>query len=266
MVGAVRRAGLSLSALVFVLSSACGGGPRGEEARGEVPAAGVPAAADAEVDRHGHGHGHGAGAHGEGEHRHHGGHHRFEDPERWAKEFDGPERLRWQKPDAVIAGLGLAADAVVADIGAGTGTFAVRFARALPQGKVYANDVEAGMVEYLGKRAREEGLANVTPVLGEAGDPRLPAGLNLAFMCDVFHHVEDVAGFFGHVRESLKPGGRLVIVDFKKDAPEDAPGPPAAMRVALAEVIARLEPVGFQVERVDESLLEFQYVVVFKRT
>lgn len=231
-----------------------------------MPAAGVPAAADAEVDRHGHGHGHGAGAHGEGEHRHHGGHHRFEDPERWAKEFDGPERLRWQKPDAVIAGLGLAADAVVADIGAGTGTFAVRFARALPQGKVYANDVEAGMVEYLGKRAREEGLANVTPVLGEAGDPRLPAGLNLAFMCDVFHHVEDVAGFFGHVRESLKPGGRLVIVDFKKDAPEDAPGPPAAMRVALAEVIARLEPVGFQVERVDESLLEFQYVVVFKRT
>lgn len=256
MVSSVRRARLSLPALA--LAFACGGGPRGEEARGEAPAVAAPPAADAEVGGHGHGHGHG--------HRHHGGHHRFEDPERWAKEFDSAERLRWQKPDAVIEGLGLGADAVVADLGAGTGTFTVRFARALPQGKVFANDVEPGMVEYLGKRAREEGLTNVTAVLGEAGDPRLPAGIDLAFMCDVFHHVEDVAGFFGHVRESLKPGGRLVIVDFKKDAPEDAPGPPAAMRVALAEVIARLEPVGFRVERVDEALLEFQYVVVFKRT
>ena len=200
-----------------------------------------------------------------GGHRHGGGHHRFEDPERWAKEFDSPERLAWQKPEAVIAGLGLAPDATIADVGAGTGAFAVRFARALPQGRVYANDVEPRMVEYLGQRAAAEGLSNLTPVLGEAGDPKLPPGLDLVFLCDVFHHIEDLPGFFGHVRTSLKEGGRLAIVDFKEDAPEDAPGPPRAMRVAMADVIARLEPLGFAVEQTDEALLEYQYVVVLRR-
>ena len=79
------------------------------------------------------------------------------------------------------------------------------------------------MVEYLGKRAAEAGLKNLVAVQGAADDPKLPEAVDLAFMCDVFHHVEDVPGFFGRVKGALKGGGRLVIVDFKKDAPDDSP-------------------------------------------
>ncbi|MCA9636154.1 MAG: methyltransferase domain-containing protein [Myxococcales bacterium] len=211
-----------------------------------------------------HGHAHGEGPLG-GSHRHHGGHHRFDDPAKWAKEFDSPERLAWQKPDAVVSGLGLADDAVVADLGAGTGTFAVRLARAVPRGKVLANDVEASMVEYLGQRARDEGLANLVAVQGSADDPSLPEDIDLAFMCDVFHHIEDVPGFFGKVHARLRPDGRLVIVDFKKDAPDDAPGPPAAMRVDHSEVVKRLTDVGFRVVNVDVATLEYQYIVEMRR-
>lgn len=200
-----------------------------------------------------------------GHHRAHGKHHRFDDPEAWAKEFDSAERIAWQRPDAVIAKIAPAKSAVVADLGAGTGAFAVRFAAAVPEGKVIANDVEATMVEYLGKRAAEAGLANLVAVQGTADDPKLPEDVDLAFMCDVFHHIEDVPKFFAAVRERTKAGGRLVIVDFKKDAPDDAPGPPAAMRVASSDVVKALTELGYRVAEVDTTTLEYQYIVTFDR-
>lgn len=200
-----------------------------------------------------------------GDHRHHGGHHRFDDPEAWAAEFDSPERIAWQKPDAVIAKLGLSKSAVVADLGAGTGTFTVRLAAAVPEGKVFANDIEASMVAYVEKRARKEGLGNVIAIRGENDDPRLPEEIDLAFMCDVFHHIGDVPAFFGSVREHLQRDGRLVIVDFKKDAPEDAPGPPKAMRVRSEELVRQLAALGFVVQEVDTTTLEYQYIVIFER-
>ncbi len=225
--------------------------------------------------KHGHGdakHGHGDAKHGHGGVKpnaaHHGGghhkHHRFENAEEWAKQFDSPERAAWQKPDEVVSSLALAPDAAVADLGAGTGYFAERFARAAPSGQVYAQDIEPDMVRYLGERAREAGLTNLKPVLGAADDPALPEAVDLAFMCDVYHHVGDVEGYFQKVAAALKPGGRLAIVDFKKDAPEDAPGPPAAMRVAADVIVEQLAGIGFQLERRDDALLEYQYVLVFK--
>lgn len=257
---------------------ACGQGAGDDAARAAPVASNAAAGHDAEhkgevevrPDEHAHKEGHGEhgehGRHGEhGEHGGHGGHHRFDDPARFAKMFDSEERIAWQKPDAVIAGLGLAEDAVIADIGAGTGTFAVRFAKALPRGKVYANDIEPAMVAHLGERAAAEGLTNVVPVLGTAADPKLPDGLDLAFVCDVFHHIEAPSSFFAHVLKSLKPEGRLVIVDFKKEAPEGSPGPPKAMRLRSEEVIAALSPLGLVVERVDEAMLEFQYLIVLRR-
>src|SRR4026209_2934107 len=87
-------------------------------------------------------------------------HHKFSGAEHWAKVFDDPERDKWQKPHEVITALRLAPDQSVADIGAGTGYFAVRFAHMLPQGRVYAVDVEPDMVKYLGERAKKENLAN----------------------------------------------------------------------------------------------------------
>lgn len=165
----------------------------------------------------------------------------------------------------MIAKLGLSKSAVVTDLGAGTGTFTVRFAAALPEGKVIANDIEASMVAYLDKRARKEGLDNVVAIRGETDDPKLPEDVDLAFMCDVFHHISDVPAFFGRVHERLREDGRLVIVDFKKDAPDDAPGPPKAMRVRSDELVRQLGSLGFVVREVDTTTLEFQYIVIFDR-
>lgn len=220
---------------------------------------------------HGAGHGEAGGHAGHGaepsaEHRGHGHHkhHRFEDAEKWAAQFDAADREAWQRPDAVVAALGLTPAMQVADLGAGTGYFTVRLARAAPQGKVFAEDIEPDMVRYLGERAQKEGLANVQAVQGSAEDPKLPAGLDAAIMVDTYHHVDDPVAFFGKVRAALKAGGLLAIVDFKKDAPDDAPGPPAAMRVADEVVVAQLVQAGFVHERTDRALLPYQYVVLMR--
>ena len=197
--------------------------------------------------------------------RMHHRHHRFEDAEQWVAQFDSEERAAWQKPDAVVAALELKPDAVVADLGAGTGYFAVRLARAVPQGRVFAQDLEADMVRYLGERAAREQLKNLVALQGEPDDPKLPEAVDLAIMVDVYHHIADPTVFFGRVRDRLRPGGRLVIVDFKKDAPEDAPGPPAAMRIADDLVRAHLVKLGFVHVRTDKDLLPYQYLVIVQR-
>ncbi len=213
-------------------------------------------------------HGHDEQAHGDHGHgpnaKHDGkghGHHRFDNAEEWAKHFDDPSRDAWQKPDAVIAFLAAKPDAVVADLGAGTGYFAVKLAAAVPQGKVLANDVEPDMVRYMGERAKKDGLANIVPVQGSAAAPELPEAADIAFMCDVYHHIEDRPAYFAKVKEQLREGGRLVIVDFRKDAAEDAPGPPPAMRIAHDVLVQELSAAGWKHVRSDRETLPHQYIV-----
>ena len=109
-------------------------------------------------------------------------HRRFDDAERWAKVFDDPARDAWQKPDEVIRTLRLPAEASVADLGSGTGYFAVRLARALPQGRVYGADLEADMVRHLNARAAREKLANLRSHVAAADDPKLPAAVDLVLV------------------------------------------------------------------------------------
>jgi SAM-dependent methyltransferase len=191
--------------------------------------------------------------------------HRFEDAEAWAEHFESPERLQWQKPDDVVARLELPRDAVVADVGAGTGYFAVRFARAVPDGKVFASDIEPDMVRYLSDRAQREGLANLVAVQGTAADPRLPEPVDVVFVCNVYHHIDDRPAFFGRIADALAPGGRLVLVDFKKDAPPDTPGPPPEHRIAQAQMVDELATVGWSLSSADSELLPYQYIAVFVR-
>src|SRR5687767_4821944 len=96
--------------------------------------------------------------------------HSFGDAQKWAKVFDDPERDAWQKPHEVMQALGLKPDAIVADIGAGTGYFAVRLAHMLPQGRVYAVVTEAAMVKHLAERTKSSGLPNVVAVQGAPND------------------------------------------------------------------------------------------------
>lgn len=235
---------------------------------GEGPTSAEPAAAKPEHDHHhDHAHAHGSDHDRTGMqegHRHAGPmNHRFEDAEAWAKHFESEERLAWQKPDEVVASLDLPPDAKIADIGAGTGYFSVRLARAVPQGVVYAQDVEPDMVRYLEERAGKEGLDNLRPVRGTGDDPALPEPVDVVFLTNVYHHIPARPAYFAKVRDRLAPGGRLVIVDFKKDAPADAPGPGPEHRIAQDQVVDELSQAGFALARADRELLPYQYVLTF---
>ena len=261
-------------ALEAILLTAIVAGPLGcRGAEPTSPAAEGSASAEPAARAQGHDHDHDhAHVHGAGHdrtgmqegHRHHGAmNHRFEDAEAWAKHFESEERLAWQKPDEVVASLNLPPGAKVADIGAGTGYFSVRLAKAVPQGVVYAQDVEPDMVRYLEKRAGEEGLTNLRPVQGTGDDPALPEPVDVVFLTNVYHHIADRPAYFAKVREGLAPRGRLVIVDFEKDAPADAPGPGPEHRIAQEKVVDELSQAGFALAQADRELLPYQYVLTF---
>lgn len=190
-----------------------------------------------------------------------GGHHdhRFTDAEKWARIFDDPEREAWQKPDEVIRTLRLPADAAVADIGAGTGYFAVRLARAIPKGRVYAVDAEPDMVRYLGERAKREGLANLVPVQAGPDDPKLPALVDVVLLVNTYHHIPGRVEYFRRLRGSLKPGGRVAIIDYRPDAPM---GPPPAARVPPSTVTEELGRAGYVLVG-RHGILPHQYFLVF---
>ena len=191
---------------------------------------------------------------------HHSHRHSFGDAEKWAKEFDDPARDEWQKPAEVIKALGLAPDAKVADIGAGTGYFSARLARALPKGKVYAVDVEADMVRYLGERAKKEGLANLVPLKGDADTPNLPEPVDLVLLVDTAHHVEKRRTYFHRLRGSLTPGARIAVIDF---TPDSKIGPPPAGRIATSKLHAELSEAGYRLVA-SHTFLPNQFFVVYQ--
>jgi predicted methyltransferase len=186
--------------------------------------------------------------------------HSFGDAEKWAHVFDDPKRDAWQKPHEVIRALALRPDAVVADLGAGTGYFAARLANMLPQGRVYAVDVEPGMVQHLAKRAQEEHLPNLVAVQAAPDDARLPEKADLILLVDVYHHIEGREAYFRKLRDALKPGGRVAIVDFRADSPE---GPPKAARLSPRTVQAEMKAAGYALAA-QHGFLPRQYFLVFR--
>lgn len=209
-------------------------------------------------------HGHGAHHDGhDGPNAHHGHAagmpHRFEDAAAWSKQFDAPERDAWQKPDEVIAALALPKDAVVADVGAGTGYFAVRLARAVPQGRVLGVDVEADMVRFIDERAAKEGMSNLKGRLTPFDRADVDDGTDLVLVVDTYHHIADRVAYFKALLPKLSARGRLAIVDFR---PSSERGPPKAMKMAPEFVQQELAAAGYvQVESHD--FLPDQYVLVF---
>ena len=187
--------------------------------------------------------------------------HHFRDAQKWSHVFDDPQRDAWQKPHEVIQALALRPDAVVADVGAGTGYFSMRLARMLPKGRVYAVDVEREMVKHLAERAKREGVANVTAVQGGPADPRLPEPVDVILMVDVHHHIESREKYFRNLASALKPGGRVAIIDFKPDSPH---GPPKHTRVPAERVKSELTSAGYTLVQ-EHAFLPNQYFLVFAR-
>jgi cyclopropane fatty-acyl-phospholipid synthase-like methyltransferase len=184
----------------------------------------------------------------------------FDDAEQWAKEFDDPSRDAWQMPAKVIDALGLKPGMAVADIGAGTGYFSSRLARHPSAPTVYAVDIEASMVDYLRQRAAKEGLANLTAVKAGDGTANLPAPVDVILIVDTYHHIPNRVAYFKALRKSLKPGGRLAIVDFRKDAPS---GPPAEFRFTPEDVARELSQADFTGTAVHDFLPR-QWMAIFE--
>jgi SAM-dependent methyltransferase len=186
--------------------------------------------------------------------------HSFDHAERWSQIFDDPARDAWQKPHEVIQALALPPEARVADLGAGTGYFSARLANMLPGGVVYAADIEPDMVRYLGERAKREGLKNLVPVASKPDDARLPEKVDLVLLVDVYHHIDRRSDYFRRLREALKPGGRIAIIDFRLDAPE---GPPRSSRIPPEQVVTEMKAAGF-VPAGAHEFLPRQYFLLFR--
>jgi cyclopropane fatty-acyl-phospholipid synthase-like methyltransferase len=188
--------------------------------------------------------------------------HRFESAELWAKNFDNPARDAWQQPDRVLAVLELGAGMTVADIGAGTGYFAVRLARAVPDGQVIATDIEPDMIRYMTERAAREGLGNLRAALTPPDDPELPAaGVDRILVVDVWHHLGDRAAYARRLAAALRPGGKLAVVDFRR---ESTHGPPPEHRLAPEQVVGELRAAGLATSVLATTLPE-QYIVIGTR-
>jgi SAM-dependent methyltransferase len=187
-------------------------------------------------------------------------HHRFDDPERYAKSFDDPGRDEWQMPGRVIDALKLPGDASVADIGAGTGYFSVRLAKAVPRGTVYAVDVEPAMLEHIRKRASTSALGNVLTVRGDNASPNLPKPVDLALVVDTYHHIPNRTAYFRDLMKVLTSSGRVAIIDFRKDSPD---GPPPEFRFEAAQIIEEMTRAGYRLD-VDHRFLPRQHFLVFR--
>jgi len=174
------------------------------------------------------------------------------------------EREREEHPRLAVQLLDLRAGLMVADIGSGSGYYTSLLSRAVgPLGKVYAADIQPGMIRLLQERIRREKLVNVEPILSTASDPRLPpSSLDLALMVDVYHELAEPQVILRKIREALKPGGRLVLLEFRKEDPTVPIRPEHKMSVA--EVRAELEPEGFRFERVLNDL-PWQHILIFRR-
>lgn len=136
--------------------------------------------------------------------------------------LDRPEREAEEAPSMLIQALGLKPGQVVADVGAGSGYITFMMApKVAPKGKVLAVDIQPEMLEILRKRSRERKISNVVPVLGTITDPKLPAGgVDLILMVDVYHEFSHPYEMTASMIRALKPGGRLVFVEYRAEVPE----------------------------------------------
>src|SRR3954470_4528748 len=172
------------------------------------------------------------------------------------------EREEEEAPDAALDALKIPKGAAVADIGAGSGYITVRLAaRVGAAGRVFPNDVQPQMLNILSRRLTNSRITNVTLIEGTFDDPRLPpASVDLALMVDVYHELAQPQASLRHLRESLKPGGRLVLLEYRKEDPLVPIKPEHKMSVAEAKM--EVEAEGFTLTKVDETLPR-QHILIF---
>jgi ubiquinone/menaquinone biosynthesis C-methylase UbiE len=177
--------------------------------------------------------------------------------------YEGGNRDSWQKPEEVIQALALKPGDRVADLGSGSGYFTFRLARAVgPTGKVYAVDVDEGLNRDLAGRAKRDGYGNIEVILAEPGDPRLPeSSVDLFFTSNTYHHLENRARYFTTLRSTLRPGGKVAIIDFNREGWIQSLG-----HYTPAEDIKReMNEAGYELEREHDFLTKQSFLVFVPR-
>jgi predicted methyltransferase len=179
--------------------------------------------------------------------------------------LDRSERDLEEDPDRAIDVLRIEKGSTVADVGAGSGYMTVKLSKKVgAQGKVYANDIQQGMLDLLGRRLTKAKITNVTMVLGTQDDPKLPAeAIDLVLMVDVYHELSQPQAMLRQIRASLKPTGRLVLLEYRKEDPSIPIKPEHKMSVADAKL--EVEAEGFKLTRTNEDLPR-QHVLIFNKS
>jgi predicted methyltransferase len=168
----------------------------------------------------------------------------------WIRRLERPDRIPGLKIPEVIAALGLCPGMVVADIGAGTGAFTIPFAQAVaPGGKALAVDIHTDLLQYIAAKGKQAGVTTLRTVLAERDDPKLaPQQVDVAFFHDVFHNVNDRQDYLRRLASSLKPGGRIAIVEQEFDDPIAKRWDIDADRITREQVAAWMAAVGFELQ------------------
>ena len=180
-------------------------------------------------------------------------------PEEYAKFLEGAERVARMQVPRVVEALGVAPGMKVADIGSGSGLFTRPIAKAAVSGAVYAVDIDQALLTIVARSAKEAGLQNVRPVLGAAGDPKLPERVDLIFVCDTLHHIANQGAYLKTLRQYLAPGGRIAVIDFRDTWPEGH----EPMRYSMAQFESWMTGAGFS-RIASHDWLENSYFVIYR--
>ena len=187
----------------------------------------------------------------------------FEDTEKYIAFLERKDRLKWQKPEAVIKKIHLNGDERIADVGAGSGYFTFRLASKVPKGKVYAIDVKPEMLRHIHHKAMSNKINNIEIILAAYNDPKVPKDSDIVFICDVLHHVKKRSTWIKKLYSEMSAESKLVLVEFK-DGPLPE-GPPEHIKISREEIISEFVNNGFSKLSEDTNLLPYQNFLMFEK-
>jgi len=188
------------------------------------------------------------------------------DYQTWVERFERPGREVYDRRDAILAATGVRPGLTVADVGAGTGLYTRLFAKAVgPKGKVYAVDISKKFIDNILRTAREQGLNNVEGIVNTQTDTKLPANsVDLVFLSDTYHHFEHPRPIMASIHRALKPGGTLVVIDFRREPGKSSQWVLEHTRLGKDEARREIEAAGFDLIE-DPDLLKENYFLRFRK-